>query len=723
MRKRYAEFFLLILCGILYFSAVPAAAASADGTVRAVFSPGKIRVDGWLKEPIWRRATVINQFTQREPEEGKPATEKTEVRVVVDRDNLYVGVICYDSDPGGLIAKEMERDSQLERDDNFALVLDTFFDQRTGFLFATNPNGAKFDAQLGFGRERMNRNWDGIWDVRARKLENGWSAEFVIPFKTLRFHEGSAQRWGINFRRIIARKNEEDLWRAWRRNDGLLQLTAEGVLVLPRPARRGRNLEFMPYVSGGLEKGYPGYPYQSRQTQKAGLDVKYGLSPTLTADFTFNTDFAQVESDQVRINLTRFNLYYPEKRDFFLESSANFSFGSEHRAMAFYSRRIGISPDRKQVPILAGARLSGKAGDYDVGLLSIQTGRFGSIPSTNYSVLRLKRNVLEQSYIGMIYTQKTPADTASVNRVIGADFRLSTDHFLGGKNLTFSGYFMKSFTPGAAPGTHAYSVFVDYPNDLIDTFVAFSEVGDRFNPEVGFVRRGGLRSYGMSFRFMPRPAIPGLRKLQFVARSFSNLTLDNVLDSRMTMLRPFGFILQSGDEFEFNLLKNYDYLRRPFPLFKDVVIEPGRYDALGYELKLKTNPSRLLSGEISCQWGGFFSGTQQKIEWTSSLRLSRYLTVSGGLNTTDARLPEGNFVANLWFSRLRFAVSTHLTGLLFLQWNNEDSETTLNFRIRWIPKLGSDFYFVYNEVQDTQFSRLQPKYRVVLTKFTYWWSI
>jgi len=714
-------FFLLLLKHAATVSAGELENDRAD--LRATLIQTPIRLDGVLSEEVWKRAQVVDTFRQREPNEGEPASERTEVRILMDRKYLYVGVICYDSEPEKIIAKEMERDSDLERDDNFALVLDTFFDQRSGFLFATNPNGAKFDAQLGFGRERMDPNWDGIWDVRAAITEEGWSAEFLIPFRTLRFKEENVQRWGINFRRMIARKNEEDLWKAWRRNDGLLQLTQAGVLELSSSVERGHHIELMPYMSGGFEKGYPGYGYETGRTGKTGLDVKYGLTPTLTLDLTLNTDFAQVEADQVRINLTRFNLFYPEKRDFFLESASNFQFGSEHRAMAFYSRRIGLTRTREPVPILAGVRLSGKAGRYDVGALTIQTGKHEEMESTNYTVLRFKRNVLRQSYVGMIYTQKTPAETTSVNRVAGVDFRFVTDRFLGNKNFVVAGYAMKSFTPGNAPQTHALNFFVDYPNDLIDMFLFFGEVGDRFNPEVGFVRRKGLRSYGGSFRFMPRPNIRQVRKFHFAFRVFSNYTFSGVLDSRMMMFRPFGIIFQSGDVVEVDIERNFDFFPQDFPLFGEVYVRAGKYEATSYQVKVETNQSRFFSIEAAYRWGGFYSGTHRKTELETALRFSKYLSVAGGMNYTDAQLPEGSFVAWEWFTRLQFAFTTRLSGFIFLQWNNEDDETILNFRLRWIPRLGSDFYLVYNEVEDTRLGRFQPKHRVVLAKFTYWWGI
>ncbi|RMF42811.1 MAG: hypothetical protein D6751_11530 [Deltaproteobacteria bacterium] len=329
-------------CGFAHFLFVPilllalvcgqgALAGQTDhqaGVVQAIHIDTPIRIDGRLTESAWRKAMPVTHFRQREPREGEPATERTEVRILFDNQNLYLGVRCFDAQPQLIIAKEMETDGRLSLDDNFTVILDTYHDYRSGFYFQINPNAAKLDAQLGDGGDSFNRNWNGIWDVRARITPEGWEAEIILPFKTLRFSEKETQTWGINFRRFIRRKNEEDLWQAWHRNQGIRQLSAEGTLLLPWPVKRGKNLELKPYMTSGFQAGNPAYGYRNDQQWKTGLDAKYAITPTLTADLTLHTDFAQVEADRARINLTRFSLFFPEKRDFFLESESNFSFGA-----------------------------------------------------------------------------------------------------------------------------------------------------------------------------------------------------------------------------------------------------------------------------------------------------------------------------------------------------------------------------------------------------------
>ncbi len=308
---------LLVISSIVIF---PVWADDIDSPKEILASATKEspKLDGYLNEDAWKVSRVIDQFFQREPYEGAVATERTEVRIITDDSNLYIGIICFDSDPGSIIAKEMERDSELGRDDNFSIILDTFNDKRSAFYFAINPNGAKFDAQIGAGGRRgMNKDWDGVWDVRTRITDNGWSAEIVIPFKTLRFKEQDKQTWGVNFRREIARKNEETLWQGWRRNEGIFQLGSAGELQMPTKIKQGRNFIVLSYLSSGYEKGFSPYDFETGGTGKIGFDAKYALSPTLTSDFTLNTDFAQVEADQERINLTRYSLFFPEKRAIF----------------------------------------------------------------------------------------------------------------------------------------------------------------------------------------------------------------------------------------------------------------------------------------------------------------------------------------------------------------------------------------------------------------------
>lgn len=714
--------FLVISCNFIMPShAVDTNSSSEIVVNEATESP---KLDGYLNEAAWEDSRVIDQFFQREPYEGSIATERTEVRILTDDHNLYIGVICYDSSPSGIIAKEMERDSELSRDDNFSLILDTFNDKRNGFLFAVNPNGAKFDAQVGSGGRRgMNRDWDAVWDVRARITDEGWNAEIVIPFKTLRFKEQSIQTWGVNFRRGIARKNEENLWQGWRRNEGIYQLGAAGELQMPSGIKQGRNFIVLPFLTSGYEKGYSPYDFETGGTSKMGIDAKYALTPTLTADFTVNTDFAQVEADQERINLTRYSLFFPEKRDFFLENANNFSMGSRYRALAFYSRRIGIGEDREPVSILAGGRISGKVGKNDVGLLSIRTRDTGETPGTQFNVARIKRNIFEQSHFGMIYTHKSPGSESTNNQLVGVDLSLRTRKFRGNKNLNFSSYYMQSFSPNTNSRSNALSLSLSYPNDLVNTHISYAQIGDDFNPELGYVRRTGARMWYGTFNLSPRPKVLNLRNMEFNLRAFHNSDYEGMLDSQGITFRPFGLVFQSGDRFEFDIETNSDYFDESFNIFQDIEIVPGRYDALSYQFRLQTNRSRLISSSVSYGLGEFFSGDQKNINLNTRLRLSRRFSISGEYRHTNTQLHEGSFKTHELVSRMNIAFNTRLTARLFLQWNNDDDEISMNFRVRWIPNLGSDFYLVYNEIQDTAIRGIHTKHRVLLTKFSYWFSL
>ncbi len=351
-----------------------------------------VRMDGLLSEPFWDDAAPATGFTQRELIEGAPPTERTEVRIVYDEDNLYIGVSCLDSNPRGIIHNELQRDVKLESDDSFTFVLDPSDSKRNGYFFAINPNGARHDGFF-YGSELINSDWDGVWDASAEITSEGWSAEIVIPFKTLRFPNRDVQAWGINFRRVIRRKSEEVLWDSWRRDDGLYQLSRAGVLVGMENVKKGRHLEFIPYILTGAEEARG-----ERDTDfRYGLDVRYPLTTDLSLDITTHTDFAQVETDRERINLTRFSLFYPEKRDFFLEGSEIFDYDTGYFEKVYHSRRIGLDEDREQVPILGGVSLAGRAGKYSIGLLNIQTDEKGATPAANHSVVRIKRDILNRT--------------------------------------------------------------------------------------------------------------------------------------------------------------------------------------------------------------------------------------------------------------------------------------------------------------------------------------
>ncbi|MCP4727971.1 MAG: carbohydrate binding family 9 domain-containing protein, partial [bacterium] len=437
--------------------------------ITAVSTDERIILDGNLTEPAWETALPITGFTQRELQEGENATEKTEVRVIYDDENIYVGVVCYDSEPDKIINKELKRDGSIDADDNIAIVLDTYRDFRGGFYFETNPNGARGDGLI-TNQEHINKDWNGVWDVGATISDYGWSVEIIIPIKTLRFPNKEESVWGFNVRRKIKRKEEEVLWLSWRRNNGLMQLSEAGLLTGLNNIKMRQKIELKPYALGGSEKTIT----SSSNSFEYGLDAKYPISSNLVLDLTANTDFAQVEADRNQINLTRFSIKYPEKREFFLEGSDIFKFGLK-QADVFYTRRIGITPDRKQVPILGGARLSGKIGDYRIGMLNMQTDRKNGTPSTNYSVLSIKKDVLEKSSIGFMATNLY-SDGGHDNQALGVDFLYNTSSFRGNNNIIAGAAVSGTLTDGKGKDNIAGTVFFDYPNDQEDHYFEYSVI-------------------------------------------------------------------------------------------------------------------------------------------------------------------------------------------------------------------------------------------------------
>ncbi|HUS99704.1 MAG TPA: two-component regulator propeller domain-containing protein, partial [Candidatus Thermoplasmatota archaeon] len=413
-------------------------------SIKAYPIKSPIKVDGFLDDPDWENAELITDFTQREPTEGAPASEKTEVRILYDMDNLYIGVVCFDSKPDKIVCKELQWDFDVEKsDDSFTVVIDTYNDKRMGMYLSVNPNGARFDATFESNSRRLNKEWNGIWDVASRITDQGWSCEIIIPFKTLRFPNTDTQVWGINFMRMIRRKNEEVLWSGWSRNDGIRQLSKAGALTIAEPVTQSNQIEVKPYNLAGVENVLD---HDINNVFKYGLDAKIGITSNTILTLSAKTDFAQIESDKEKINLTQFDLMYPEKRDFFLEGSETFSF-SMGRDNLFYSRNIGISPDLEQIPILGGAKLTQKSGSFRLGVLTMQTQKKDGYPSANYTVARVRKDILKQSYIGFIGTSVYDANHHD-NQVYGFDVKYKTDTLFGNRNLEVDGLFAGTITDG-----------------------------------------------------------------------------------------------------------------------------------------------------------------------------------------------------------------------------------------------------------------------------------
>ncbi|MDP9361141.1 MAG: carbohydrate binding family 9 domain-containing protein, partial [Acidobacteriota bacterium] len=561
----------------------------------------RIRLDARFAEAVWQTVDSITNFRQREPLEGAPASERTVVKIVRDAERLYVAVRAYDGEIARLRSSQLRRDADLSSDDNVTILIDSYRDRRGAFLFRTNPNGAMWDAQL-TGLDNLNENWNGIWEVATRRDSVSWSAEFAIPLRTLRFNPGN-DLIGLNVRRMIRRKNEEDLWRSWGRTQGLDNLMNTGDGGGFGELRPDRPLELRPYVLGRMvAPSYDSAGARAAPSQiagKLGIDAKLALTPTLTSDLTLNTDFAQVEADQQVINLTRFPTFFPEKREFFLESSGLFDIGTPQRTQLFYSRRIGLDSTGAPVPILGGARVYGKAGQWGIGLLDARTS---GGENANDLALRLGRDLLERSTIvGMLVDRTRPGMRSESGAGVDLDFPL----VVSGRNLEPHFWLMGTRTSVASGTPLAWRISTDAPNDLVDAFVSLYSIDSGFNPTMGFVRRTGIWETTGHIDFQPRPGRLGIRQLDLTPIP----SWDIITDRSGTLTRPstwqtadfewhvLGGVLQSGDQFELNVRRELDAPVEAFEIFRGTAVQPGRYWWTTADVQYATSSGRPLSGE------------------------------------------------------------------------------------------------------------------------------
>ena len=674
-----------------------------------------ITLDGDLSEPAWKKAMHIAHFTQRELNEGRASTERTEVAILYDDENLYIGVWCFDDAPREIVAQKMKKDFDYSTEDNFKFILDTYNDERNGYLIVTNPNGARFDALIRDNGNSVNSAWDGVWNVKTVVSDKGWFAEFVIPFSTLKFKTKDSQLWGVNFERNIRRKREQVLWQGWSRDYEIEQVSHAGKLTGIAGVGNVALIEFKPFGITGYEKNEE---TGGNYTAHAGGDINYLITPTMKLNLTVNTDFAQVESDQLQVNLSRFSLFYPEKREFFLEGQDYFNFSLGGNTRPFYTRRIGLAPDRSTVPINAGVRLLGKTGNTTLGGMSIQTAKHDTIPSTNYSVLRWKQDIFKQSTIGLIGVGKF--EPGKQNAVYGADFLYSSTHVFGDKNLSIGGALAQSYTSDASEkrGT-AHRLFFDYPNDLIDFSAVWDRAGASFNPETGFMRRINYQMFNADLRVKPRPKfLPWIQKLVFKPFDFNYYFDDKThkLQSLFTEFRPLGFTTRSGEFFESNIQRLAENLTDDFEIHDGIIIPKGTYWFTRYELQFATFEGRPISGFFFLNWGDFYTG--KRTEWfvRSVLQINKYISISSDFTQNYITLPNGKFVVNEFGGRVDFAFSPDLFGVFSGQWNDDDNGVLLNFRVSWIPEPGTNFYFVVNKSFNKDETAWRSTDTTVLTK-------
>ncbi len=673
---------------------------SKPDTVTAIYVNEKIIFDGNLTDSAWSKAPRIETFTQRDLNFGEPCTERTEVAIVYTPQTLYIGVWAYQQDPHSVIAKFLQRDFDYNSDDNFKIIISPFNDKRNGYEFVINPLGARAD-MLVSSAEDVNLDWNGVWDAKTVVNEKGWFAEIVIPFTSLKFRKGDIQTWAVNFERNIRSKNEQARWQGWSRDFTFESLANAGTLSGIASIGYSKRFELKPYGLAGYTKPND---TPTDYTAKLGADLNINITPTLKLNLTTNTDFAQVESDRIPVNLTRFSLFYPEKREFFLEGYQNYQFSLGNNNQVFYTRTIGLE-NRQPVPIVAGVRLFGKEKRSNIGFLSIQSDEKGTLPSTNHTVLRYRHDLGKQSNVGFITTSKI--DENHMNQVLGIDATFNTSEFLKNKNLVVYGNYAQSrtsynntLTTNVDGDGHAYRVFVDYPNDQMDIFASIGEVTNDFNAESGFINRKNYRLYSWSVRLTPRWFTKyGVRKMNFKPWGFNYYeTLQTgELESFYNESRPFGFSLKSGEYMEYNLIQQYDRPDAAFDLTDSITIPAGKYWMYRQEIQFSTFQGRRVWVSAAYQWGGYYTGQIHTIETELGLNVSRRLNLSTQYSFNAIRLPEGNEDTQELAQFINYSFTAKLGLAYFIQWNSVADYLAGNFRLHWIPKVGTDFFLVLNQ--------------------------
>ena len=698
---------------------VAPATVARDGqgrvTVRATHIPAPLRVDGQLDEGPYSTVEPIGDFIQVEPTAGAPATEPTDVWIFFDDDTIYISGRCWDSAPEARwLLKEMRRDSEnIYSDENFTLVLDTFYDRRSGYFFQVNPIGGFYDAQITDGPPG-NSDWNPVWDVRTGRFEGGWTFEMAIPFRSLRYQPGKAQVWGVNLRRLVQWKNEHAFVVPVPLSFGSLgiyQVQLGGTLVGLEVPPGGKNLEIKPYgISGVTTDRRATPPISDSLDGDLGLDVKYGVTQNLTADFTYNTDFAQVEVDAQQVNLTRFSLFFPEKREFFLEGRGIFEFGGARQRASvfqtdtdtpflFFSRRVGLSQGRT-VPIVGGARLTGKVGRYTIGLLDIQTDDevdAGAL-ATNFGVVRLKRDILRRSAVGVMFTGRSKSTLVDgSNQTYGLDATFGFHD-----NLRIETYVAKTETPGLAAQDLSYLGQFDYTGDRYGLRLERLVIEENFNPEVGFVRRPDMRKSFASARFSPRPrSIAAIRKLSWQGSVNSIENNAGVLETREARAQ-FGIELENADQFGIGFSDTFEFLERPFSIAPGVTIPVGGYDFRDVSVSYNIGREHRLVGNVSVQHGTFFSGEKTTVGLSRGrFTVTPQISVEPSLSLNWVDLPEGSFRTQLIQSRITYTPTPRMFFTGFLQYNSSNDAIGANLRLRWEYQPGSELFVVYTEERDT----------------------
>ena len=703
--------------GIISRNPIDYATARFSRIAMAGRTDEEIVIDGVLEEASWKTATPAKDFIQYEPSPGQPATEPTELYFLYDDDNLYVAAICFQADPRTIVATELQKDFGTTDNDGIIVVLDTLNNRRSAFAFGTNPAGARFDAQTDNDGGVINTDWDGVWEVSVSVHRDRWIAEYQIPFKTVRFTAESSQEWGLQLRRRVRQKNEDSHWSPLPRPYNATRTSMAGTLRGLEGIRQGRNLKVKPFAIAGFRQVREGRELPTDDDYDGGFDMKYGLSPSLTLDVTYRTDFAQVEADQQQVNLTRFSLFFPEKREFFIENSSVFGFGASVRGRAgganvipFFSRRIGLS-DGTPIPIVGGARTSGRIGTYDVGLLSMKTESVDGRPSDHFTVGRVKKNLMESSWIGGIFTNRDSTVQGDYNRLFGLDAR-----FRLFQRLELGSYILKSTTPGESGGDQARQLEAAWLDSDFTIAASYHETQQNFNPEVGFIRRRNIEKTSGNVSWRPRlESNDRIRNLTFSTGIDYYANNDGEIETREQTLGT-GIDFYGGSAIDLEATRTFDRLTRDFAIRSDITIPTGDYNYDSYSIRYNSNRSRKVSGNVQYQFGEFWDGRRESASLGVALKPNPHLNFDLDYSRNQVRLSNGSFNTNLVGARLLYSFTTRMFLNAFLQYNTDARQFSSNVRFHIIHHPLSDLYVVFNERRDTQTGQVLD--RALVVKFT-----
>jgi hypothetical protein len=662
-------------------------------------------LDGYLSDAVWQQAIPFIDFKMSEPTPNSSPSEKTEIRVIYDRDNLFLGIHCYDHEPAKIAANSMAHDNDSTSDDLIRILLDPFQDMRNAYIFFVNPRGARSEG-LAFG-EHYSLDWDGIWDAKSRILADGWSVEIKIPFKTISFNPG-LNSWGLNVERYIPRKLETIRLSGFTPDHFFYNPMEAAALTGIEHIKQGKGFTFRPY--GTINSTRFGNDSSKHQWKMdGGFDIYKNFTPNFVGAFSLNTDFAETEADDRQINLTRFPLYFPEKRTFFLEGSEIFNFvGSGDSFSPFYSRRIGLYQDQ-QVPIFFGTKLFGKLGDTNMALLDVQTRPDDELglPGQNLLAGRIYQNIWSQSKVGVIFTSGDPAGQGR-NSLLGADFTFRTSRLHGDKNFSISSWFVYNWNTMKAGKHQAYGFGIDYPNDLWDTYVSYKYYGDSLDPGLGFISRAGVKVLSFYLAYQPRPEKGLIGKL--VRQFFFQLEptfywdLAGNLQTWSVFTAPINLRTQRGEHIEFNVIPNHDVLPGDFEVAKGVVIPAGPYDFLNYRIEYSTPEYHPAQFSVSWQFGQFYSGTYHDAELGLAYKLNGYANISLTANIVRGDLPQGKFSENVYRLKADFYLSPNLGLLNYIQFDDAANSLGANIRLRWQITPGNLVYLVFTKNWERRWS-------------------